>query len=427
MGLRNPFRFAVNRRNDDVYLGDYSPDAQEANPDRGPAGQGRWMIIRRAGNYGWPFCATSDMPYVDWDFANSTPGEDFNCNGPMNDSRHNTGLRRLPQVIQPDVWYSYGESGLFPELGTGGIGPMGGPAYDFDSANRSVFRWPAYYNGVPLFYEWTRDYVKEFRLNRANGNRLDEIRDVPLGEMVDNPMDMEFGPDGALYLLNYGDGFFSENPDADLARIDFVRGNHTPEVKVAATPAAGRAPLTVAFSSAGTNDADGDRLAYAWDFDANGTVDSTAPNPTHTYTANGVYNATLRVTDRTGRSASAYVRILVGNQQPLVALRLDSTTGGTFQFGDTVTFTVTVTDDTPVDCSKVSVAYILGHETHGHPLTSTAGCTGSITTTVDSGHAGAANLSAVFVAAYTDPEGLSGSAQVRLLPGDTVPSAPPTP
>ncbi|HEX5617630.1 MAG TPA: PQQ-dependent sugar dehydrogenase [Solirubrobacteraceae bacterium] len=426
MGLRNPFRFAINRNNDDVYLADYSPDAQVANPDRGPAGQGRWMIIRRPGNYGWPFCATPDMPYVDYDFATATPGEDFNCNGPTNDSRHNTGLRKLPQVIQPDVWYTYSQSALFPELGTGGIGPMGGPAYDFDAQNRSVFRWPSYYNGVPLFYEWTRDYVKEFRLNRPNGGRLAEIRDVPLTGMVDNPMDMEFGPDGALYLLNYGDGFFSENPDADLARIDFVRGNHTPVVKVAATPTAGRAPLTVAFSSAGTEDIDGDPIAYAWDFDANGTVDSTAANPTFTYTANGVYNATLRVTDRTGRSASAYVRILVGNQQPVVRLTL-TTTGGTFDFGDTVTYTVTVTDDSPVDCSKVTVAYVLGHETHGHPLSSTAGCTGSITTFIDSGHAGAANLSAVFVAAYTDPEGLSGSAQVRLLPGGAPPPPPPTP
>jgi glucose/arabinose dehydrogenase/PKD repeat protein len=426
MGLRNPFRFAINRNNDDVYLADYSPDAQVANPNRGPAGQGRWMLIRRPGNYGWPFCATPSMPYVDWDFATGTPGEDFNCSGPINDSRHNTGLRKLPQVIQPQVWYTYSASALFPELGTGGIGPMGGPAYDFDAGNRSVFRWPRYYNGVPLFYEWTRDYVKEFRLNRPNGGRLDEIVHVPLDGMVDNPMDMEFGPDGALYLLNYGDGFFSENPDADLARIDFVRGNHTPVVKVSATPTAGRAPLTVAFSSAGTSDADGDNLAYAWDFDANGTVDSTAPNPTYTYTTNGVYNATLLVTDRTGRSASAYVRILVGNQQPVVRLTL-TTTGGTFDFGDTVTFNVTVTDDSPVDCSKVTVAYVLGHETHGHPLTSTAGCTGSITTFIDSGHAGAANLSAVFVAAYTDPEGLSGSAQVRLLPGGTPPPPPPTP
>ena len=85
-------------------------------------------------------------------------------------------------------------------------------------------------------------------------------------------------------------------------------------------------------------------------------------------------------------------------------------------------------------CSKVTVAYVLGHETHGHPLTSTAGCTGSITTFIDSGHAGAANLSAVFVASYTDPgegdtPGLTGSAQVRIVPsaGPTPTPTPPAP
>ncbi len=49
MGMRNPFRFAVNRTNGHVYLGDYSPDAQVADPARGPEGIGRWMLIRRRG------------------------------------------------------------------------------------------------------------------------------------------------------------------------------------------------------------------------------------------------------------------------------------------------------------------------------------------------------------------------------------------
>ena len=98
-------------------------------------------------------------------------------------------------------------------------------------------------------------------------------------------------------------------------------------------------------------------------------------NPTHTYTARGVYEATLRVTDQTGRSASWQVRVTVGNQAPGVQLAVVSTTPP-FNFGDTVNFTVTVTDDQPVDCARVSVAYILGHETHGHPQTSTAGCSG---------------------------------------------------
>ena len=38
MGLRNPFRFSVNRTNGHVYIGDYSPDAQVADPLRGPEG-----------------------------------------------------------------------------------------------------------------------------------------------------------------------------------------------------------------------------------------------------------------------------------------------------------------------------------------------------------------------------------------------------
>ena len=44
------------------------------------------------------------------------------------------------------------------------------------------------------------------------------------------------------------------------------------------------------FSSAGSIDPEGTSLTYAWDFDGNGTTDSTAANPTHTYTTAGNYN-----------------------------------------------------------------------------------------------------------------------------------------
>jgi hypothetical protein len=63
-------------------------------------------------------------------------------------------------------------------------------------------------------------------------------------------------------------------------------------------------------------------------------------------------------------------------------------TGQPFEFGDTVTYQVAVTDDAPVDCTKVTVTYILGHDQHGHPLSTSSGCTGQITTFVDAGHAG---------------------------------------
>ncbi|MFG1945794.1 PQQ-dependent sugar dehydrogenase [Nonomuraea sp. NPDC048826] len=419
MGLRNPFRIELNRRNGDLYVADYSPDQRVADPARGPAGTGKWTIIRRAGNYGWPYCATARLPYTDYDFATGASGAVFDCAAPVNESPHNTGRRELPPVVQPDVWYSYGLSPEFPELGTGGIGPMAGPAYDFDprdTRGRDAVGWPRYYDGVPLFYEWTRDYVKAF-------HRDGRIEDVLPSVVFDNPMDMEFGPDGALYVLEYGDGFFSENPDAQLARIDYIgnTGNHTPVPAAAASVTAGLAPLTVQFTSAGTTDADGDRLRYAWDFDADGRVDSRSPEASYTFTENGLYNATLRVSDPSGRSASTSVRIVVGNDTPVVEI-LRPAEGDPFSFGDVVEFEVRVTDDQPVDCANVTVDYILGHDDHGHPQTTARGCVGSIQTTEPGGHDPENDdLTGVFVASYTDPgtgdlPELTGTDQVVLQP-----------
>ena len=427
MGFRNPFRIEINRETDEIYVGDYSPDSPVADPARGPAGHGKWTIVREPGNYGWPYCATAELPYVDYDFATQESGAEFDCANPVNESPHNTGLTELPPVVQPDVWYSFGPSAEFPELGGGGIGPMAGPAYDFDrnlAKGRNSVAWPEYYDGVPLFYEWTRDYIKEFRLNDAG--EVAEINPVLDGvgpahgdeATLDNGMDLEFGPDGALYTLEYGDGFFSENPDAQLARIDYIGpdGNHAPQVEIAADPdSAFEPPLTVQFSSAGTSDPDGDEISYEWRLQGKRKVDSTDPNPEFTYTEEGVYLATLKVTDEHGRSASSHVRIVVGNQDPVVEF-VQPQEGQPFEFGDAVDYEVAIEDEEEIDCSQVLVHYIVGHDQHGHPQSTTSGCTGTIQTSLPQGHE-PGEVSAVFVAVYTDPGGLDGSAQVVLEPG----------
>jgi cytochrome c len=422
MGLRNPFRIEFNQRTGELYVADYSPDASSPNPLRGPAGHGKWMVVTEPGNYGWPYCATAELPYNDYDFATGVSGAKFDCAAPVNESPHNTGLVDLPPVTQPDVWYSYGPSAEFPELETGGIGPMAGPAYAYDAkvAKKSnSTAWPAYYDNVPLFYEWTRDYIKAFF---TDGGDLVRIEDVLATFDFDNPMDLEFGPDGSLYVLEYGDGFFGKNlPGAELARVDYLgaSGNRTPSVTVSADQTEGAAPLTVQFTGT-VSDPDGDRLRFAWDFDADGKVDSRQQNPTHTFTEDGLYRATLLVTDQRGRSSSDYVEIIVG-QRPVVRF-VTPVEGQPFAFGDTVQFEVVVEDDQPVDCNRVQVTYILGHDQHGHPQTTAFGCTGSITTTVPTGHDPATDdLHAVFVASYTDDGSgnlppLTGSDEVVLEP-----------
>jgi glucose/arabinose dehydrogenase len=427
MGLRNPFRFAVDPRLDVVYLGDYSPDSGMGNPARGPAGQGKWMVIRRPGNYGWPYCATPALPYVDHDFESGTSGEAFNCDALINDSPHNTGLRELPRMVQPEVWYAQGTSAQFPELAAGGVGPMGGPAYRYDASSSSRIKWPAYFDGVPLFYEWTRDAVFEFPI--GDGGRLGAIRRLFPELIVDNPIDMEFGPDGALYVLEYGDGFNLENFEAQLARIDYVRENRTPVPAISpAIVAVAAPPLTLQLSSEGTADPDGDEISLFWDFDQDGVVDSTEPNPTATFDRVGHFGPSLRVVDSTGRAATIAARVVVGNRQPVVSF-VTPLPNEPFAVGQTLRFEVQVDDDQPVDCAQVRVVYALLHDMHGHGLADARGCTGSfVVPEIDAAHAGIEGVLGGLRAFYTDVPGaglpplnaVPASVNIPLLPASAL-------
>jgi PKD repeat protein len=96
-------------------------------------------------------------------------------------------------------------------------------------------------------------------------------------------------------------------------------GSQPPTAAASASPTSGNAPLPVAFSSSGSADPDGQIVRYAWNFGDGST--STAANPSHTYSAAGVYTATLTVTDNDGLSDSASIQITVNNpaNQPPVA------------------------------------------------------------------------------------------------------------
>ena len=73
------------------------------------------------------------------------------------------------------------------------------------------------------------------------------------------------------------------------------------------------APLAVTFSGLGSTDPDaGDALTYAWDLDGDNLLDdSTAAQPTFTYSTHGSYTVTLQVTDAHGASSLATVVITV--------------------------------------------------------------------------------------------------------------------
>ncbi|MFJ6727932.1 ThuA domain-containing protein [Streptomyces sp. NPDC091281] len=413
MGFRNSFRFAVDKETGWISAGDYGPDAGAADPNRGPEGTVEWDLIKEPGFYGWPYCTGDNTPFNDYDFATGTSGAKFDCGAPVNDSPNNTGRTELPAAKPATVWYDYHASAEFPEIDlAGGAAPMGGPFYHFDPDSTSERKFPAYFDKTPFFYEWSRNLVKEMRLDDTG--KLLKISSLAAQISPRALIDMKFGPDGAMYIAEWGNGFGHANTDDGIYRIDYVAGNRAPLAKAKATPDAGQPPLEVEFSSQGSTDPDGDALSFRWDFGDGDT--STAANPTHRYTANGAYTATLTVSDAAGKTGSVNVPVTVGNTRPKVTFA-SPPNGGFISYGDTISYKVNVTDpeDGTVDCSKVKVTAALGHDSHSHDTGQYTGCTGTIRTSA-SGHDADANTYFVLSADYTDAGGLTGTTSAALHP-----------
>ena len=131
---------------------------------------------------------------------------------------------------------------------------------------------------------------------------------------------METGPDGRIYVLEYGNGWFTKNKDAGLARIDYNRGNRAPEIaKVSASKTYGKLPLQVLFTVA-AKDPEGDKMSYTWNL-GNGVVRKTlVPRLIYTYTKKGSYNATVDVKDDLDAiTTSKPLNILAGSAAPVLS------------------------------------------------------------------------------------------------------------
>jgi hypothetical protein len=77
---------------------------------------------------------------------------------------------------------------------------------------------------------------------------------------------MEVGPDGKLYLLEYGTGWFTKNADAGLSRIDYNGGNRPPMISgIHVDKTSGVLPFAVK-ATVDAKDLEKDKVTYTWNF-----------------------------------------------------------------------------------------------------------------------------------------------------------------
>jgi cytochrome c len=219
MGNRNPYRISVDQKNSTLYWGEVGPDApNDSFSTRGPRGYDEINQARKAGYYGWPFFVGNNYAYHQYNYLVGASGAAFDPAKPENLSPNNTGLQELPPAQPAFIWYPYAISPEFPELGTGGRNAMAGPVYYTDMYPAAT-RYPEYYNGKLFIYDWIRGWIKVVTME-PNGD-FEQMEPFMPRTTLHNCIDMEAGPDGRLYLLEYGTAWFQKNPDAALSRIDY--------------------------------------------------------------------------------------------------------------------------------------------------------------------------------------------------------------
>lgn len=109
--------------------------------------------------------------------------------------------------------------------------------------------------------------------------------------------------------LYFFDGFidevkiFSTSLTASEILQEYQSDQNPPVAQFSANQTSGDVPMTVQFSDLST----GSNTNWYWDFDNDGTIDSTEQNPSHTFSSAGTYSVSLTVSD--GRNGDEEVKV----------------------------------------------------------------------------------------------------------------------
>src|SRR5688500_4575549 len=247
MGCRNPYRIAVNPKTSVLYWGEIGPDAGKDSV-QGPRGYDEFNQAKKPGNYGWPYFVGNNEAYVHWNFSTNTAGPKFNPQAPENNSPNNTGLNKLIPATPAMIYYPYAPSREFPELGQGGRSAMAGEFYRYQANAAGKGSLPAYYHNGLFVFDWMRNWVKVLRFD-AQENYVRSEDFLPVTGDFRRPIDLAFGPDGVMYMLEYGSIYGIDNADARLVKLEYNAGNRAPIAQASLSDSIGLAPLKVAFSS----------------------------------------------------------------------------------------------------------------------------------------------------------------------------------
>jgi glucose/arabinose dehydrogenase len=367
-GFRNPFRFTRRPGTNELWVGDVGWDTHEE------INRAVDVTLR---NFGWP-CYEGGAAQGTYDALNLPVCETLYSSGP---------------VVGPYFSYRHDQAVAGCAAGSSSISGL------------AFYQGASYagYDGALFVADYSRNCI--WTMRAGLGGLPDPSTRAAFETNANGPVNLEIGPGGDVFYVDFTGG--------TIRRISFK-----PPVAVAtADPQSGPAPLTVQLDGTGSRDSDGGTsLSYAWDFDGNGSTDSTAARPVRTF-AQGTHTVRLRVTDtRNGGTGSATVVVSADNVPPQLAIGAPAA-GTTWRVGDPITFSGSATDpnEGALPASRLSWRLVLHHcpsTCHTHAIQTFDGVTGGSFVAPDHDYPSYLELTLT----ATDYQGLSSSKSVRLDP-----------
>lgn len=354
MGLRNPYRFTVDKKTGILYWGEVGPSTTVRGRDGTFMSYDEVNKASSPGFYGWPYFLGNNDAFPMYDFATGKDPPPKDPKNPINDSPNNTGLKNLPSARPAMIWYGPDSSEQFPLVGSGGASVMAGPVYYSDLFHNAPFKLSEYYDGKLFIFEWIRHWIMAVTLDE-DGNYL-RMEPFLKNMSFSAPMDIKFGPDGALYVLEYGTNWFSKNSDAKLVRITYQEGNRNPVAVVKVDKQYGAVPFTVQLSAEDSKDYDkNDQLSYTWSIEGEQIE---GEKITHTFKKSGVYKVGLTVSDNHKGRTTTYLTVSAGNTPPEVDI-LSSSNKSFYWDNQSFGYQVKIRDaeDETIDTTRAKISF----------------------------------------------------------------------
>lgn len=296
-GLRNPFTFNFQPETTRMFIND--------------VGQSAWEEINdgvAASNYGWP----------------GTEGETSN-----------------PAYLSPLYAYGHGSSS------TTGCAITGGAFY-----NPPVQNFPASYNGKFFFADYCTGWIRQY----------DSASDTTSGFAtgISSPVDLQVGPDGALYYLYRGGG--------GVRRISYT-ASQAPTISQHPADATVAAGQSASFSCAASGSAP---ITYQWQrngSDIGGATSASYQIAATVMSDNGAQFRCIATNAFGSVTSNAATLTVTSNTAPVASITTPAS-GTTYAAGTTISYggNGTDTQDGTLPGSAFTWQVDFHHDTHSHPF-----------------------------------------------------------